>query len=172
MVEPIDPKLMEALIKLEIPIKSKLPNGKSNPEYNSQYRDRNPDKPRNEYKRQLSRAKRKENKAKALEYLGGKCVGCGETENLEFDHIDPYSKTKKVTRDFGTASWKSLKEELDKCQLLCKDCHREKTIEERRSLVEHGTITMYGKYKCRCESCREASSDYLSSWKAKRNASK
>jgi len=32
------------------------------------------------------------NKAYLIELLGGKCVGCGITENLQFDHIDRKQK--------------------------------------------------------------------------------
>ena len=72
----------------------------------------------------------KERKSYCLEYLGGKCVKCGTTHNLEFDHIKrdtkKYNITRKVDKTFDI-----LKEELDKCQLLCYDCHKIKTKSER-----------------------------------------
>lgn len=70
---------------------------------------------------------RKKNKERAIEYKGGKCIICEYnrcTTALEFHHLDP---TKK---DFGISSntnraWDKIKEELDKCILVCSNCHRE-----------------------------------------------
>ena len=82
-----------------------------------------------EKRKEYSREHNKKNRAICLEYLGGKCVKCGTTERLEFDHID--RTTKKYTIG-GKLSYKFdyLKEELDKCQLLCAFCHLEKTASE------------------------------------------
>ncbi len=44
---------------------------------------------------------------------GGKCVKCGSQENLEFDHIIPFSKG-------GATTYRNM-------QLLCKKCNLEKT---------------------------------------------
>lgn len=44
---------------------------------------------------------------------GGKCVKCGSQENLEFDHIIPFSKG-------GATTYRNI-------QLLCKKCNIEKT---------------------------------------------
>ena len=27
-----------------------------------------------------------------IQYLGGKCIDCGSTEKLEFDHVDPSAR--------------------------------------------------------------------------------
>lgn len=69
----------------------------------------------------------------AVEFLGGKCVICGSTSDLEFDHMDPQSKYKTIAR-LSSASNKIFKEELAKCQLLCSDHHLVKTLSERKSL--------------------------------------
>ena len=70
--------------------------------------------------------KRKEVKRKCVEYLGGKCSTCGYNKSLsalDFHHIDPEQKDKAYV------TWKrnfdKLKIELDKCILLCANCHRE-----------------------------------------------
>ena len=60
------------------------------------------------------------------EYLGGECVGCGTTENLQFDHIDRNLKEYSVGKRMGN-TFAYLKPELDKCQLLCKQCHQIKS---------------------------------------------
>lgn len=54
----------------------------------------------------------------------GPCKQCGSSENLELDHIDPAAK-----RHHTIWSWseKRRTEELAKCQILCRVCHRAKT---------------------------------------------
>ena len=66
-------------------------------------------------------------KERAVEYKGGKCVVCGYNKcvkALEFHHLDPSKK------DFGLGtntnrSWEKVKNEIEKCVLLCANCHRE-----------------------------------------------
>lgn len=61
-----------------------------------------------------------------IDYKGGRCSRCGYNKHfaaLEFHHIDPSKK------DFALSKISSLSEkvklELDKCELLCSNCHRE-----------------------------------------------
>jgi 5-methylcytosine-specific restriction endonuclease McrA len=68
----------------------------------------------------------------ALVALGGKCAKCGSTEDLEFDHVDPASKKYEVSTMFSKYSAAKIAEELEKCQLLCKPHHQEKTKSENR----------------------------------------
>ena len=58
-----------------------------------------------------------------IEMLGGKCVDCGTTKNLQFDHIDPSKKSFNIS---CVLSERTLKE-LEKCELRCGNCHLEKT---------------------------------------------
>ena len=114
-------------------------------EYNKGYKELNGEKKR-EYDRkycELNKEKRKEhlrehrekNKAICLEYLGGKCVKCGTTKRLEFDHIKREGKKYEIGSKLSS-NFDILKEELDKCQLLCYDCHKIKTKSERTILTE------------------------------------
>lgn len=82
----------------------------------------------------------------------GPCVICGSKEKLEVDHIDPATK---VSHKVWSWSEKRLLEELKKCQVLCLEHHQQKSRLYYASLVKHGTLTMYNKYGCRCELCRE-----------------
>ena len=52
---------------------------------------------------------------------GGKCVDCGNTDErvLEFHHRDRTTKNKIA----WTYSEKRVKAELDKCELVCANCH-------------------------------------------------
>lgn len=74
------------------------------------------------------KCRRKLIKQKAVEYLGGKCSNCGYNkclDALDFHHIDPSLKSFSVARDKHTMSWEKLTTELDKCVILCANCHRE-----------------------------------------------
>jgi superfamily II helicase len=70
--------------------------------------------------------RRRENKLKAIEYKGGKCNRCGQIFHqavYDFHHMDISDKE----ADPGSLmhrTWDRLKEELDKCVLLCSNCHR------------------------------------------------
>lgn len=66
-------------------------------------------------------------KKKAVEWKGGACVKCGYNRNyasLDFHHVEPESKDVnfKTSRHW---SWERLKEELENCILVCKNCHAE-----------------------------------------------
>ena len=72
-----------------------------------------------------TKAQRHRNKQKAVDYKGGKCVRCGWNGHIaafQFHHSDPSRK------EFGINSiinrrWSIVKQELDKCELLCAICH-------------------------------------------------
>jgi len=66
-------------------------------------------------------------KEKSLEYKGGECERCGYCKSkraLTFHHIDPSQKEFGISGNHSR-SWESIKEELDKCMLLCMNCHME-----------------------------------------------
>lgn len=69
---------------------------------------------------------RKERRQYLEEYLGGKCVRCGATEKLEFDHIIPADKSYTIGSNITCFSLEELILEVDKCQLLCRPCHIQK----------------------------------------------
>ena len=61
----------------------------------------------------------------ALAYKGGKCEHCGYNRYkgaLEFHHKDPTQKDPQGLRKYNRTK---LFAELDKCVLLCSNCHRE-----------------------------------------------
>ena len=62
--------------------------------------------------------------------LGGKCVRCGSIENLEFDHIIKETKSFTISSSLTCFSVEDLILEVDKCQLLCRPCHIDKSHEE------------------------------------------
>jgi len=73
--------------------------------------------------------KRHRNKKKqwCIEYLGGKCARCGYDKcaaALEFHHRNPEEKEFQFSQ-YQKASYERLARELEKCELLCSNCHKE-----------------------------------------------
>ena len=72
--------------------------------------------------------RRKRIKLDAIEYKGGKCEKCGYNKcvgALEFHHSDPKEKDFHISQSGHSRSWERVKDELDKCVLLCSNCHKE-----------------------------------------------
>lgn len=71
------------------------------------------------------------NKNIILSYLSTHpCIDCGEDDPivLEFDHVDPTTKTKSIAnmlRSFATVT--AIQEEINKCVVRCANCHRRRT---------------------------------------------
>lgn len=103
-------------------------------------------------------------RAEAYELLGGKCVKCGATEDLEIDHVDRNTKTVDVSR-FNSMSRQKFMEELKLCQLLCHEHHKQKSAEEQS--VGHGE-GLTGKRNCRCELCKPLKNAYARQFKKKK----
>lgn len=83
---------------------------------------------RREYLIKAVAKRRKKIRQMAIDYLGGKCLMCGYDKcsaALDFHHIDESTKSFGLSQDGMTRSWKRTKKELDKCVLLCANCHRE-----------------------------------------------
>lgn len=72
--------------------------------------------------------RREKLKLLAFEYKGSKCEYCGYNKCLaaiEFHHLDPTKKDFGISEKGYTRSWQKIKEELDKCIMVCANCHRE-----------------------------------------------
>lgn len=93
---------------------------------------------------------RRLNKLELIQYKGGKCEQCGYNKPYvsvyHFHHINPEEKDFAISKH-SNRNLDSLKKEVDKCQLLCSNCHHElhdtlneqklnKSIEELLSLSE------------------------------------
>lgn len=64
----------------------------------------------------------------SLEVKGEKCSICGYNkciEALEFHHLDPLEKEFSLSDRNLVLDWEIIKKELDKCILICANCHRE-----------------------------------------------
>lgn len=58
---------------------------------------------------------------------GGRFPPCA----MEFDHRDPATKVRSVTRMISNASIERILAEVDKCDVVCSNCHRTRTYRRR-----------------------------------------
>jgi hypothetical protein len=108
----------------------------------------------NEYMREYMKQYSAKRRLRALGYLGGVCVSCGNQDGLEIHHIDPATKSFTLAKGWHH-SWAKIISELDKCEILCDDCHKE----HHKVDNEHGTPHRYWQ-GCRCEPCKKANTEY------------
>ncbi|MFA4942989.1 MAG: hypothetical protein WC564_05130 [Patescibacteria group bacterium] len=83
---------------------------------------------RAEYIKNAVKKRRKDIRRMAVEYKGSACNLCGYKrclKALEFHHLDSSEKDFGISNKGYTRSWEKVREEIDKCILLCSNCHRE-----------------------------------------------
>lgn len=93
---------------------------------------------RKEYRRKL----RDKSAKMSIEYKGGKCEDCGivltyenDKGKYDFHHTDPSTKVSRINLMLkDKVSIERLKEELDKCVLLCKSCHKQRHSDYKKGL--------------------------------------
>lgn len=71
--------------------------------------------------------RRNENQLKMKELKNElKCCVCGENEPacLDFHHTDPSEKEYTISTIVHTHSWEKIVNEINKCVVLCSNCHR------------------------------------------------
>lgn len=104
-------------------------------EYNRKWRAKNPDYLKEYYteNKEKFRKHNKTNKRRNAEYIqeakrDGKCVRCGWNDHpcaLDFHHIDPANKITEIANMIrGGSSIQKIQEEMNKCVLVCANCHR------------------------------------------------
>lgn len=70
----------------------------------------------------------KRKKLTAVSHFGGKCQMCGYDkciDALEFHHLDKTEKEESPSYVIMRWSWKRALVELEKCIMVCANCHRE-----------------------------------------------
>ena len=83
---------------------------------------------RSEYLKKAVTLRRKAIKLKALNYMGNKCNFCQYDKYegaLEFHHKISSTKEFGIGQKGHSRSWDKVKLELDKCILVCSNCHKE-----------------------------------------------
>ena len=71
---------------------------------------------------------RQRRKQKCINYKGGKCQICGYNKcnaALQFHHKDPNQKEFGLSSKGRPIAWEKTKKELNKCEILCANCHSE-----------------------------------------------
>jgi hypothetical protein len=95
---------------------------------------------------------------KCIEYKGGKCQLCGYnkcTRALHFHHRDPSQKSFIISGNFSR-KWEVIQMELDKCDLICANCHSELHFEEDKFKYETWTKREPAKFYTKiCVQCKE-----------------
>ena len=70
-----------------------------------------------------------------IAYLTGKCCSiCNESDmrTLEFDHINPDTKLFSVSQAVKLGyRWKDIAIEIQKCRILCANCHKKHTASQQ-----------------------------------------
>ena len=89
---------------------------------------------------------RREVKLECIKYKGGECIRCGYNKcpaALIFHHPDPNEKDFGLSSNGISRSFEKSKSELDKCVLVCSNCHAEihhaeteKAREQKRQEIE------------------------------------
>ena len=98
----------------------------------------------------------------------GPCRECGSWDRLEVDHVDPSTK---LSHRIWTWAKARREAELEKCQVLCFKCHREKTrlqSASSRPRPLHGTANRYKSLGCRCYDCTRAHKEAMRAWRAEK----
>lgn len=79
------------------------------------------------------------NKQHAIDYLGGNCCMCGYNKSpaaIDFHHVNPQEKSVTV-KQLSACSLEKILREVDKCVLLCSNCHREYHYNQIHNHVEY-----------------------------------
>jgi 5-methylcytosine-specific restriction endonuclease McrA len=88
------------------------------------------------YMREYQVVKYAKLRCEMIQLLGGKCVQCGSVEDLQMDHKDPSTK-KYSLNQLVFRTHETFLAEVAKCQLLCGDCHIEKSkVEHNKRMME------------------------------------
>jgi hypothetical protein len=93
------------------------------------------------------------NKRRALDYKGNKCSQCGYNKYsgaLVFHHLDPKKKEFAIVK-LKHKAWSVIKEELDKCVLLCANCH----VQRHALYVPKANTHFSGGKRVRCCTCHQ-----------------
>ena len=130
--------------------------------------------PRNEYMRTYMRDRKRRKRQEIEDRLGGKCSKCGDKVGpFHIDHINKKKKTMRAS-DLHSVNDQRFEKEMKNLQLLCTNCHKDKTKESwdfGAPKPKHSTYWMYRNYGCRCPGCVKAYKEKQKEWRTKKASS-
>jgi len=98
----------------------------------------------NERSKNANKLRCARNREFIFEYLSkNHCVNCKENNILvlEFNHLDIDKKIANISKMVHAGkSLKSIKDEINKCEVLCANCHRIYTAKQRKSFLYLKTL--------------------------------
>jgi hypothetical protein len=102
-----------------------------NAEAAKKWRERNPGESRAAKHRVIGR-----NRAAVQEAKAKPCTDCGVRYPyyvMEFDHLDSETKEFNVSAGVTRASYERLLAEIAKCEVVCANCHAERTHQRKQA---------------------------------------
>lgn len=91
----------------------------------------------------MNAKKKRQRKAKRLYIRGMKmrpCADCGieyDWWKMQFDHVDPQTKAHSLSRAHQL-SWAAIHAEIAKCDVVCANCHADRTHKGEHHLTNRG----------------------------------
>ena len=99
------------------------------------------------------KAKRLTLRISAANYKNNQCEICGlkrksidDLEIFDFHHINKDDKLFELGDKIADKSWENIKAELDKCMMLCANCHRKQHFYKRNETVIRCALHFIDKY--------------------------
>lgn len=71
----------------------------------------------------MARKHNRINRRKFIDSLKKECYICGKKENLTFHHLENWNKKFDIGQHGREYGLDILKKEIEKCIVLCRDCH-------------------------------------------------
>jgi hypothetical protein len=98
------------------------------------------------------------------------CADCGQYKRAsacDFDHLPGSTKRYGVSQMMGM-SWATITDEIAKCELVCRNCHRERTHQRRNPRTERlraaERLNRELKQSSPCMDCGEMYPFYVMDW--------
>ena len=80
-------------------------------------------------------------------YAAGSCMDCGLIVDertivcFDLDHRDPQKKLFTISHEIGNKPINEMRDEINKCDVVCKNCHALRTHKERHWAVRRSKTT-------------------------------
>ena len=99
------------------------------------------------------KSKKQARRISAANYKNNECEICGlkrntidDLEIFDFHHIDRSIKSFELGDGIHTYKWEIIKQELDKCMMLCANCHRKQHLYFRHEAIIKNAENIISQY--------------------------